>query len=245
MINEMELSSKAYLLRKKLGTDESSPIDIFTIIQSIKNLTLICYPLGTNISGICYKGDISNVIVINSEMSLGRQRFSLAHELYHLYYDKNNLKTISTVNIGCGDENEKKADKFASYFLIPQSALYDKTNNKKLTIEEIIKLEQYFGVSHRAMLFRLLEEKIITKKQIEKMQSNIINTAIRLGYDTSLYYSLPENRKINVLGYHISQVEKLFEKELISLGKYEEMLLDAFRDDIVYGSELLGGDIID
>ena len=28
---------------------------------------------------------------------------------------------------------------------------------------------------------------------------------------------------------------KLLEKEIISQGKYESLLLDAFRDDIVYG----------
>ena len=29
------------------------------------------------------------------------------------------------------------------------------------------------------------------------------------------------------------------------MGKYEELLLDAFRDDIVFGGEEEGGDVID
>ena len=33
MINKMEISSKAALLRKKLGEDESSPIEIFKLWQ--------------------------------------------------------------------------------------------------------------------------------------------------------------------------------------------------------------------
>ena len=87
MIDKMELSIKASQIRKKLGEDESSPIDIFALSQTIDSLTLMFYPLGNNISGACFKNSNSSIIAINSDMSLGRQRFSLAHELYHLFFD--------------------------------------------------------------------------------------------------------------------------------------------------------------
>lgn len=252
MIDKMDLSNKAIMLRKELGEDEASPIDIFSLAQSIEKLTLIFYPAGERISGICYKGKASNVIIINSDMSIGRQRFSLAHELYHLYFDEKLGTTVSMISIGDGDENEKKADQFASYFLIPQASLYsiiqnykNKFNSDTLSLEEVIRLEQYFGVSHKAMLFRLFEEKVITKSQFNEMQVNIINRAARLGYDNSLYKPSEENKKIKVLGHYVTQVEKLLEDDIISNGKYEELLLDAFRDDIVYGNETDGGDIVD
>ena len=38
-----------------------------------------------------------------------------------------------------------------------------------------------------------------------------------------------------VLGRYLALSEKLLEEECISLGKYEELLLDAFRDDLVFG----------
>ena len=38
-------------------------------------------------------------------------------------------------------------------------------------------------------------------------------------------------------GEYIRKVEMLADRELISNGKKEEMLLDAFRPDIVYGSD--------
>ena len=46
MIDKMELSIKASQIRKKLGEDESSPIDIFALSQTIDALTLMFYPLG-------------------------------------------------------------------------------------------------------------------------------------------------------------------------------------------------------
>ena len=69
------------------------------------------------------------------------------------------------------------------------------------------------------------------------MQSGIISKAARLGYDTSLYYPSSEEKKIHCYGYYINRAENLLEEDLISIGKYEEMLLDAFRDDIVYGED--------
>ena len=123
-MNKMEFSNKAAMVRRKLGEDEASPVDIFSLAQSIQSLTLVFYPLGNHISGACFRGDLSSVIAINSDMSVGRQRYSLAHELYHLYFDEGIPSTVCSSQIGAGNENEKKADQFASYFLMPPAALY-------------------------------------------------------------------------------------------------------------------------
>lgn len=57
--------------------------------------------------------------------------FSLAHELYHLFFDKDQLSTICSSKIAGENENEKKADKFASYFLAPPAALYEAISKAK------------------------------------------------------------------------------------------------------------------
>lgn len=251
MIDKIELSSKASVIRKKLGESESSPIDIFSLVQSIQSLTLVFYPLGKNISGACFRGELSSVIAVNSDMSVGRQRYSLAHELYHLYFDKGTSATVCPSKIGDGNENEKKADQFASYFLMPPAALYEsvqkcrKSSDRPLPIEEIIRLEQYFGISHQAMLIRLMEEGELTSRDAASMQSGIIGIAAKLGFDTALYKPSSEDIKRRVLGYYIYQAENLLQKDIISAGKYEELLLDAFRDDIVFGEEEGGGLIVD
>jgi len=251
MINKMELSNKASIVRRNLGEDELSPIDIFSLAQSIESLSLVFYPLGKNISGACFRGDVSSVIAINSGMSIGRQRYSLAHELYHLYFDKDIPSTICSSKIGGGNENEKKADQFASYFLMPPAALYEsiqkfkKLSDSKLSIEEIIRLEQYFGISHQAMLIRLIEENELSSGDAASMQSGIISIATKLGFDVSLYKPSPEDKKMKVLGHYICQAENLLQANIISIGKYEELLLDAFRNDIVFGEESEGGVIID
>ena len=60
------------------------------------------------------------------------------------------------------DENiieEKEADKFASYFLMPQDAFleeWNKYNNIDL-VEKVIKIKQIFGVSYQVVLYRISE----------------------------------------------------------------------------------------
>ena len=148
MINKMELSSKAALLRKKFGEDESSPIDIFQVVQAIDKLTLVFYPLNNNISGICYKGKSSNVIIINSDMSLGRQRFSLAHELYHLYFDESGISSASLTTIGKGDENEKKAEAKHDLIIVQTGRGHaDLSADYSSIPTEMKKVAEFFGKS--------------------------------------------------------------------------------------------------
>lgn len=241
-MDRIDLSNKAYRVRKFLGADGQSPVDLFKLVQGIEDLTLVFYPLGQNISGVCYKGASSQVIAVNSQMSLGRQRFSLAHELYHLYFDEAKESQVSRMAIGVGDANEKCADQFASYLLMPPVSLSEsleairaKNRADLLGVEDVIRLEQYFGLSHKAMLYRLVSDGILTAQEAEVMETGVMGIAARLGYDTSLYRPAPEEKERMVLGRYLALSEKLLEQECISRGKYEELLLDAFRDDLVFG----------
>ena len=87
MIDRLELNAKGQELREQFGEDAVSPIDIFAVAGQIDDLTLVFYPLGENISGMCIRDQNVKLVAINSGMSYGRQRYSLAHEFYHLYYD--------------------------------------------------------------------------------------------------------------------------------------------------------------
>lgn len=238
-MDRIDLSNKAYRVRKYLGADGQSPMDIFKLVQGIEDLTLVFYPLGQNISGVCYKGASSRVIAVNSHMSLGRQRFSLAHELYHLYFDEAKESQVSRMAIGVGDAIERCADQFASYLLMPPAALSESLDGIKADrpgVEDVIRLEQYYGLSHKAMLYRLVGDGILTAQEAAAMETGVMGLAARLGYDTSLYRPAPEGKERMVLGRYLALSEKLLEEECISQGKYEELLLDAFRDDIVFGN---------
>lgn len=242
-IDKFDIANKALELRRKLGEDSFSPIDIFSLAQQIPNITLIMYPLGEHISGYCRKCKYTNIIVINSAMTVGRQRFSLAHELYHIYFDTT-MESFICSNFNNKKINEQKADLFASFFLMPQNAIEAFKISKPVSIDDIVKLEQYYKISRKALLYRLLSEGLINNEELDEFSKNVKLSAKLRGYNDSLYNPSPENEKYYVYGKYIVDAESLLEEDKISQGKYEEYLLSAFRDDIVFGlSE--GGEIVD
>lgn len=251
MIDKLDICTKALSLRKELGEDTTSPIDIFSLAHTITQLTLVFYPMGKHLSGMCIKNDGIPVIAINSSMSVGRQRFSMAHELYHLFFDENDHSTVCAIKIGTGNATEKAADQFASYFLMPPVALSDLikkiqiTSKSNIGIKEIVMLEQYFGISRQALLCRLVEDNKLTNQEADKFRQGVIRSAVSLGYDDSLYKPLQDDKQYRTYGYYIQQAEELLQKDIVSTGKYEQLLLSAYRPDLVYGDEFEGGELND
>lgn len=238
MIDKYKLYKQAIAIRKQLGESDTSPVDAFNIVQNIPHLSLVLYPMGNNISGMCVRIGEEAIIAINSSMSIGRQNFSIAHELYHYYFDKEQKTTICEMTIGKGNEVEKCADQFASYFLMPLGAEIIGDIKDEITFNKVIELEQYYKVSHQAMLYRLLGEGLITPEQLESYKSRrVIRAAASLGFDTALYKPSRDEKVYKTFGFYIKQAQELLDKEKISDGKYEQLLLEAFRSDLVYGDE--------
>lgn len=253
MIDYADLMTKAAYLRNEMGEDAVSPIDIFALSGHIEGLTIVYYPLGNNLSGMCIKGrENNNLVAINSSMTYGRQRFSMAHEFYHLYFD-DSMVAVCAKKINSGAEVEKSADMFASYFLMPDVALIqqverlvEKNQKRLLNLTDVIQIEQYFGVSHQAAVIRLMNTEYLNHRTGEEMLRTPVRTrAEALGYSPELYLPSPEEKKYKTYGNYIYQAEQLKEKNMISNGKYEELLLDAFRSDLVYGDGDEESDVID
>lgn len=251
MIDKLELNTKAQELRERLGEDANSPVDIFSLVKQIDKLTLVFYPLGDNISGMCVRDSEIRLIAINSMMSYGRQRFSLAHELYHLFYDRGNGFNVCSKDVDPKNDVEKCADQFASYFIAPYKSLRDSVRrvagDGPVTREHVIELEQIYGMSHLAMFWRLVSEGYLKADTVEEYSSGVILAARFMGYDDKLYTPLPEKYRKKTYGYYLKQVEELRRRDLVSPGKIDELLLDAFRSDIAYGSDEddPGGDTVD
>lgn len=251
MMDKLDLNTKAQELRELFGEDANSPVDIFSLANQIDGLTLVFYPLGENISGMCVRDKKIKLISINSTMSYGRQRFSFAHELYHLYYDDESGFNVCAKKLDSKNENEKCADQFASYFLAPYKSLRavvkKVTGGGRLSVQHVIAIEQYFGLSHLAMLWRLVSEGYLSPDRLEEYNSGVVSIARNLGYDDRLYKPTPVELQKRTYGHYLKQVEELRNKDIISSGKIDELLLDAFRDDIAFGlgEDDQGGKAID
>lgn len=239
MRTAQELNSLALRTRRMWNEDGYSPIDIFSIVNGWKDkkITIIRYPMSSRISGMCTKENEDIIICINSTTSYGRQRFTLAHELYHVLYEENMKRVICDMSIsGDKSESEKEADQFASYLLMPYDALLAYEHDKaKWNLEKVIDAEQFFQVSHQAMLHRLVYDNLLSNDVADEYKAITVSTeAAKLGYGKELYFPTDKNKQFFTTGEYIRKVEKMAKKELISEGKREELLLDAYRADIVY-----------
>ena len=240
MRKSQELNSLALKTRRMWSEDIYSPIDIFAIVNGWKDkkITLVRYPLSSRISGMCTKEKDDIVICINSTTSYGRQRFTLAHELYHVLYEENMQRVICDMSMNNDDkaDSEREADKFASYLLMPYDSLLQYGEKvKEWNLENIIEAEQFFQVSHQAMLHRLVQEGKISKEVAEEYKMITVSVeAAKLGYGKELYFSTEFSKQYFTTGEYVRKVEKMVANDLISNGKREELLLEAYRADIVY-----------
>lgn len=236
--NYLELNEEANECRRRWKIDEYAPIDIFSIIlNKIQNITIAFIDADNNLSGSCLDLKYQKVIFINRKHSLGQQRFTVAHELYHIHSDKKTFITCSNEDIEI--QKEKDANQFASCLLLPHGALsnYEHENSiLKWDLNNIIKAEQYFQISHKALLGRLLLLEKINNKEYAQFLPNIKKNAIKRGYPLNLY--TPFTNKEMVMGNYIKLLTKAWDTKKISKGKRDELLLDAFYGDYCFNKNI-------
>ena len=229
----------AEMLRYDWGVESFASINIRSLVyNNIRNLTVLWFPMKTNISGCCLKTKDDKVIFINTNHTIGRQNFTLAHELYHLLYE--DIEDFIVCGVNNNSQSEINADNFASTLLMSDSALYWFKNKNQIedwTLEDVIRCEQQYQVSRSTMLLRLKKLNWINQNQFDEYGSDIIREAERLGYDTSLYKASPENQKYSSIDELICLTEKVYEDKKITGGKRREILLRSFRNDIIHNSD--------
>lgn len=220
-----EIEGEAKKVRNKLGLT-AGPIDeneLRTILEN-KRHYLFYYPFGMNsLSGASCQHNDSKVIIINSSQTLGRQNFTLCHELAHLYLHKftEHIDNISAVK----DKIEKEADTFASAFLMPHDEVIQflhEIDSKDIDIITVMKVSSYFRISFQAALVRM--KQVMNKKKIPEKLLNASpkHTAKLFNLSGELYESTREkywtSTKYMTLAY------KALEEEKISVGKFLELL---------------------
>jgi Zn-dependent peptidase ImmA (M78 family) len=222
------LQKKANLFRERNGISGSEAIRIKSLLLKLNVFTLF-KPLTEGFSGMSLKiNDNSRFILVNSSHSIGRQHFTIAHELYHLYIQGTfEIHQCITGLFDPKNKEEYNADYFASCLLMPESGIQEmipdeELKKNKISIQTVIKLEQYFSVSHSSILVRLRMLGLVDNKTFEYLKTfKATETAQKYGYDTSLY---KEGNHNAVVGDYGEKAKRLFDKEKISEGHYLELM---------------------
>jgi Zn-dependent peptidase ImmA (M78 family) len=93
------------------------------------------------------------VIVVNANHPGERQRFTIAHELGHLY-----LSPAESLDV------ESACHRFAGAFLVPREVLLREVgrHRRSISVRELLALKQLFGVSAQAIAYRCKDLEIIS-----------------------------------------------------------------------------------
>lgn len=167
----------------------------------------------------------------NKEIPEERKLFSLIHEYGHILFHRSLYCEVEQDELCYAqyrtNVNEKVANEFASYFLIPREALNRETRiyNKYFDLKAIINLKRKFSVSAKCILLALKNEKIITS-QIYGYLNKQLNEA---GYEYTEPFPIPYEEKNQKLYY---MLKSLYLKDEITSNMISELLninLDATR----------------
>ena len=185
-----EAAWAARQLRGQLNLGGGALGDPFQVLD--EHVLIWRLPLGANLdeapSGFFYNHPKAGFcIAVNSEITLGRQVFTLAHELAHAYFHSQHADVV--VSMSGGDHGrERFADAFAGEFLVPADELrrvagelapFDDLADPTL----VVHLQRHFGVSFATLRVRLLQEKLITKPVYDSLaETSPSRLARALGY---------------------------------------------------------------
>jgi hypothetical protein len=96
---EQIASVRAAEARRSLGVSASEPVDVIKLLREYRDISFVLRPFVSDISGMFVRADRAEVIAINTARSLGHQRFTAAHEYFHLLYDEGMLGAACKVGV--------------------------------------------------------------------------------------------------------------------------------------------------
>ena len=226
-----EAETLAAKFRYDNGLSLSEPINAKMLIRKL-NITLVYRPLSEGSYGISCKSATGKMfMLINSNSTRGRQHFTIAHELYHLYFDENPVPHMCCGGSATGEE--KNANRFASALLMSREGVLSCVGVEEITAHDVniataLRMEQLFGVSHSTLLIRLKDMGLITTDRYDTLDRiSVKETAREWGYDSALYE--PGNDGIVISDFG-EKARMLFESGMISEGHYNELM------NMLYGS---------
>jgi len=220
-VDDAEIMAQRFRLDVGMGMAE--PVNVVTLLRGLRVIAMY-RPLSENSYGISIKSGSGKFMLVNSNLSLGRQHITVAHELYHLFFDTNHRPHIYN---GSGTGVEKEANTFASALLMPKAGILQELRDediksRSVAVASVIRLEQLFSVPRASLLHRLKDIGIIDAKALKKLSTfGDKDSARAYGYDTSLYES--GNAGL-VLGDFGEKAKVLFDKGKISEGRYLGLL---------------------
>ncbi|MBL8017143.1 MAG: ImmA/IrrE family metallo-endopeptidase [Ignavibacteria bacterium] len=157
----------ATAIRNDLGQDQP-PINVYLLVEKLGVIITPTY--FEKVAAVVYHADEKQNkpprILVNSNQPLDRQRFSISHEVAHLFLHNKDKEVHPHFFKRQSEQKEIDADAFAAELLMPGELVKQSINNlkEKQSVEDAVFLLSYlYQVSFLAMTMRLYNLGSITR----------------------------------------------------------------------------------
>ena len=175
----------AAMLRERweLG-DDPLPPSLVNLVEQLSGLNVALEPMDERVAGLCACVDDFAVALIDSSVTYGRQRFTMAHELCHFVLRDGN-RVVVDERLGGKTNTERRANAFAAYFLMPEQSIQRYIRGREVDGAVVVELQYTFGVSLDSLLWHLLNLGHITdyrRRELQRIGAKAL--AFRYGFDS-------------------------------------------------------------
>lgn len=185
-----DVRRKAEEVRAQLRLGLGPVGDVDRVCEML-GVTVLRAPLGLDlsrtISGAFFNHpEVGFSILVNLEMTPGRRRFTVAHELAHALFHSDEKYVLSFAQ---KDPKERFADSFAGEFLMPSEGLRRMMEEHEFGPRitdpaDVIHLQRAYNVSYATALVRLLQARFLTREAYEEFKGvRPVIFARSLGYE--------------------------------------------------------------
>jgi transcriptional regulator with XRE-family HTH domain len=183
-----DIRRRADEARRFLGVGEGPIGDLVGTVDA-SGISVYFAPLGLDLAktvsgAFVPHADVGFSILVNSQTTPGRRKFTLAHELAHALFQGNHHYVGY---FGRREAAERFANAFASEFLVPIAALRALVESLGISRvaepEVVVYLQRYFGVSYGMMLVRLRAANLANEEEVAALRLvRPVQFAEALGY---------------------------------------------------------------
>ncbi len=185
------------------------------------------------------------IIVNTNRKNMNHQRFTLAHELGHLFLHHENEGLVERLDRGSKGRNpqEHEANLFADELLVPLQELKRELNVRRVDAlnvsdRSIVELAQTFGVSQQVILYRLLlfDPGSTYQDMLNRLRKTGWNDAWRRyapdSHEDTLPQVLPGVWRAEGVSNKTGEAVSRFP------AAYREMAFEAYRRNLITGRKL-------
>lgn len=225
-INEPADVEKAAKEMRQILNIGSDPI--YNCIELLEEKNLKVYrthadPAFSGMSTII--GDVIGVIVYNDheDIPLVRKRFTVLHELGHLFMDLSKFDE---------KQGERLCDSFAGSMLLPGEKLKEYFGGKRTTVytRELLLIKQYYGISLTAIMYRAKALNLISDSYLKYFMiryNQNLKSSEKMGYDGREESNRFIQLLIRAVAQEIISTTKAAALNNQTLGDFRSQYLDA------------------